>query len=142
MVKYKKRKRKKRMKSGTKNLRMASVLEIIMGAASLFLTHYLVGHGDAAVVGISAPTALGLLVAAYGLAVFQILSGILGLMMADKKSLLSVVFGGVLFIPQFFHFFNMRGSIGMILVNIIVLVIPYLYLSSAYKNFKENQNII
>lgn len=126
------------MKSGTKNLRIASVLEIIMGAASLFLTHYLVGHGDATVAGISAPTALGLLVAAYGLAIFQILAGIFGLMMADKKSLLTVFFGVALFIPQLAHFFNMKGSIGMILANIVVLVIPYLYLNSAYKNFKAN----
>ena len=126
------------MKSGTKNLRIASVLEIIMGAASLFLTHYLVGHGDVTVAGISAPTALGLLVAAYGLAGFQILSGIFGLMMANKKSLLTVVLGVVLFIPQLAHFFNVKGSIGMIIANIVILVIPYLYLNSAYKNFKAN----
>ena len=126
------------MRAGTKNLRIASVLEIIIGAASLFLTHYLVGHGDVTVAGISAPTALGLLAAAYGLAVFQILSGIFGLMMADKKSLLTVVLGVALFIPQLAHFLNIKGSIGMIIVNIVILVIPYLYLNSAYKNFKAN----
>lgn len=126
------------MRTGTKNLRVASVLELVMGAASLFLTHYLVGNGDVSVAGISAPTALGLLIAAYGLAVFQILAGIFGLMMADKKSMLTVILGVILFIPQLAHFLNIKGSIGMIIANIVLLVIPYLYLNSACKNFEAN----
>ena len=125
------------MRSGTKNLRIASIIEIILGAASILLTHYLVGAGDAAVAGISAPTALGFLMLAYGMAAFQVFAGLIGLMMADKKSAVTVVLGILLFLPQLAHFFNIKGNIGVILLNVIALAIPYYYLHSAYKNFKE-----
>ena len=125
------------MRSGTKYLRVASIIQIILGAASILLTHYLVGNGDVSIAGISAPEALGALILAYGMAAFQILAGIIGLMMADKKSLFTVFLGILLFLPQLAHFFNIKGNIGMILVNIVALAIPYLYLHNAWKNFKE-----
>ena len=125
------------MRSGTKYLRVASVIQIILGAASMLLTHYLVGNGDASIAGISAPEALGALILAYGMAVFQILAGIIGLMAADKKSLFTVFLGILLFIPQLAHFCSIKGNIGMILVNVIALAIPYLYLHNAWKNYKD-----
>ena len=126
------------MRSGTKYLRVASVIQIILGAASILLTHYLVGNGDVSIAGISAPEALGALILAYGMAVFQILAGLIGLMMADKKSLFTVFLGILLFLPQLVHFFNIKGNIGMILVNVVALAIPYLYLHNAWKNYRDN----
>lgn len=124
------------MRNGTKYLRMASVLQILLGAASILLTHYLVG-GDASVAGISAPDGLLYLMLAYGMGAFQIVAGIIGLMNANKKSLLAVILGVLLFLPQLAHFFSIKGNIGLILINIVALAIPYFYLHSAYKNFRE-----
>lgn len=53
------------MRSGTKNLRIASIIQIIIGAASIAATYFLIGAGDVSVTGIEPEKALGILVATY-----------------------------------------------------------------------------
>ncbi len=125
------------MKSGTKMLRIASIILIVFGVVSILTARVLLYAGDASAADLSGTTSLGVLVLYYGGAIFQILAGIIGLAVAQKKSLLTVVLGVLLFIPQLAHFYNIKGNIAMIIVGIIALAVPYLYTQSAYKNFRE-----
>lgn len=125
------------MRSGTKHLRIASVIQVIVGIIGLLITHFLIGAGDVTVTGVDPNTALGILVLTYAGNIFQIIAGIVGFMRANKKSLLTVIFGILLFVPCLVFFLHLDGNIGLIIVNIITLAIPYYYLHNAYKNFKE-----
>lgn len=110
------------MKNGTKGLRLASVLQIILGISSIVVTYFLidkVGINDIKNIGDSAIYSL---IITYGLSLFQVIAGIFGLL---------------LFIPQLINFININGNIALIIVNIVFLFIPYYYLHSAYKNYKN-----
>lgn len=124
------------MRSGTKYLKISSIILIILGAVSLIGTWLLIGKGDVSAAGMSAEKALLILVLTYCGQIFQIIAGIIGLAKADKKSLLTVVLGVLLFIPQLIMFLHAKDSYAMITVNVILLAIPYYYLSGAYKNYK------
>lgn len=124
------------MRSGTKNLRIASIIQIIIGAASIAATYFLIGAGDVSATGIEPEKALGILVATYCGYGFQVLAGIFGLLLANKKSLFTVILGVLLFIPQLITFLHVKNDITLIIVNAVILIIPYLYLSSAVKNYK------
>lgn len=89
--------------SGTKGLRVTSIILILMGLASILLTYFLAHEVDASDIIVSSLEAL--------------------------KSL-------ILFIPQLLYFMHLDGNFVLICVNILLLVIPYYYLHSAYKNFK------
>ncbi|MDO4280046.1 MAG: hypothetical protein Q4C56_00295 [Peptococcaceae bacterium] len=52
------------------------------------------------------------------------------------RKLHTVVLGLILFICQPIPFLSTGDSIGVIILNIILLAIPYYYLHNAYKNFK------
>ena len=65
------------MRSGTKHLRIASVIQIILGIASIALTYFLVGSltsKDLVVAGITGKEALSILVATYAGAAFQVIA--------------------------------------------------------------------
>ena len=126
------------MRSGTKHLRIASIIQIIFGMISIVSTYFFIGEADITEINISAEHALILLIATYCGAAFQILAGIIGLLLANKKSVLTVLCGILLFIPQLITFLHLQGNVGMIIANIILLIIPYYYLHNAYKNFKNN----
>ena len=131
------------MRSGTKHLRIASVIQIILGIASIALTYFLVGSltsKDLVVAaGITGKEALGILVATYAGAAFQVIAGIFGLLLSKKKSIITVIFGIILFIPQLLSFIHLDGNILLIIVNVLLLLIPYYYLHNAYKNFKDEK---
>ena len=65
------------------------------------------------------------------------LAGLLGLLLSKKKSLLTVILGVLLFVPQLIAFLHVKNDIALILVNAVLLAVPYYYLHNAYKNFKE-----
>ena len=125
------------MRSGTKHLRIASVIQILLGAGSAVATYFLIGAGDVAVAGLDPEKALGILVLTYGGQAFQVLAGLLGLLLSKKKSLLTVILGVLLFVPQLIAFLHVKNDIALILVNVVLLAVPYYYLHNAYKNFKE-----
>ena len=124
------------MRSGTKHLRIASVLQIVLGVSSILLTYFLAGEADETTILVSGEEALWALVTAYAGGWFQVLAGLIGLALAKKKSILAVILGVILFIPQLLYFMHLDGNIGLIVFNIILLVIPYYYLHNAWKNFK------
>ena len=78
------------------------------------------------------PTALFGLTALYVLNGFKILAGLLGLLLAGKKSLLTVIMGVILFVAQLWNFFQAGNGAIEIVINIVLLVIPYYYLHNAY----------
>ena len=124
------------MRSGTKHLRIASAIQIIVGIMGLILTYFLIGAGDITVTGIEPNKALGILVLTYAGYIFQIFAGIVGLILANKKSIFTIILGVLLFVPCLVFFLHLDGSMGMIIMNIITLAIPYYYLHNAYKNYK------
>ena len=124
------------MRSGTKHLRIASVLQIVLGVSSILLTYFLAGEADETTILVSGEEALWALVTAYAGGWFQVLAGLICLALAKKKSILTVILGVILFIPQLLYFMHLDGNIGLIVFNIILLVIPYYYLHNAWKNFK------
>ena len=63
-------------------------------------------------------------------------AGICGLALAKKKSLFTVILGVLLFVPQLVVFIHVQHNIALILVNAVMLLIPYYYLHSAWKNYK------
>jgi len=124
------------MRSGTKHLRIASVIQIIMGIISLIAVYFMIGAGDVTVSGAAPEKVLLVLVFTYCGYVFQVLAGIIGLLLANKKSLLTVILGVLLFIPSLISFIHVQQDIKLIIVNAVLLAIPYYYLHNAFKNYK------
>ena len=125
------------MKEGTKGLRIASVLELVFGVVSIIMIQVLMKNGDASAANLSGGSSLMWLVFGYVAAGFQILAGIVGLACANKKSLLTIIFGIILYIPVLWHFFQIKGNISLILLNVVTLIVPYVYSRSAFLNFKN-----
>lgn len=94
---------------------------------------------DLVVAGITGKEALSILVATYAGAAYQVIAGIFGLLLSKKKSIITVIFGIILFISQLLSFIHLDGNILLIIVNVILLLIPYYYLHNAYKNFKDEK---
>lgn len=122
--------------SGTKGLRVTSIILILMGLASILLTYFLAHEVDASDITVSSLEALKSLILAYASAGFQVLVGLIGLILSKKRSIITVILGIILFIPQLLYFMRFDVNFVLIGVNILLLMIPYYYLHSAYKNFK------
>jgi len=125
------------MRSGTKHLRIASVLQIVLGLLSFVLANFLLQEGDVAAAGVAPEQALWILTLTKGGYLFQIFAGVVGLLLANKKSVLTVLLGILLFLPTLATFLQVKGDILLIVLNAIALAIPYYYLHNAYKNFKS-----
>ena len=75
----------------------------------------------------------------YAVNAFKVLTGLLGITLANKKSFLTVACGFICFIMQLSAFFQ-SGNGGLeIAVNVVLLVIPYYYLHNAWLNFKDKK---
>ncbi len=126
---------------GCKHLRIASILVILLGVISLLAVQLLLGASEAeTAAGLSESalkSALAGIVAIYAMNIFKIIAGLIGLVMSNKKSLLTVILGGLLFIIQLAEFFQTGSSIVEIVINIILLVIPYYYFHNAVRNYKD-----
>ncbi len=126
---------------GCKHLRIASILVILLGVISILAVQLLLGASEAeTAAGLSESalkSALAGIVAIYAMNIFKIIAGLIGLVMSNKKSLLTVILGGLLFIIQLAEFFQTGSSIVEIVINIILLVIPYYYFHNAVRNYKD-----
>lgn len=125
------------MRSGTKHLRIASVIQIVLGACSLVFAYLLMKSDAATEISLEPDKALMILIATYGGYIFQILAGIFGLLLANRKSVFTVILGIALFLPQMFNFYHAATNVPLILLNAVFLAIPYYYLHNAYKNYKS-----
>lgn len=128
-------------RKGCKHLRIASILVILLGVISILAVQLLLGASEAeTAAGLSESalkSALAGIVAIYAMNIFKIIAGLIGLVMSNKKSLLTVILGGLLFIIQLAAFFQTGSSIAEIVINIILLVIPYYYFHNAVRNYKD-----
>ena len=122
------------MRKGTKHLRIASIIQIIIGIIGILITYYLIGE---ATIDIDAKKALGILILTYASYAFQIIAGLFGLILAKKKSLFTVLLGLLLFTSQLIQFIHTDNNILYIIINIVMLIFPYYYLHNAYLNFKK-----
>lgn len=118
-------------------MRIASLIEIVLGVLGILLTVFLLRRGDASTAEVSGKTAMGLLIAAYAGYGFQIFAGLMGLLLASKKSLFTVILGVLLYIPQLIAFWHADNTLFSIVLNILLLLIPYYYLHNAYRNYKD-----
>lgn len=124
------------MRSGTKMLRAASLLQIIFGVGYFFLARFLLGEGEVVLGDLSGEDALMTVLISYGGCAFQVIAGLLGLALANRKSLLTVILGIALFIPVLANFLQTQGDVVTIIITAVTLVFPYLYLHAAWKNYK------
>ena len=124
------------MRSGTKGLRIASLLQIIFGVGYFFLARYLLGEGEVVLGDLSGEDALMTVLISYGGCAFQVIAGLIGLALANRKSLLTVILGILLFLPVLVNFIKTEGDVLTIVITAVTLVFPYLYLHNAWKNFK------
>lgn len=122
------------MRKGTKHLRIASIIQIIIGIIGILITYYLIGE---ATIDIDAKKALGILILTYASYAFQIIAGLFGLILAKKNSLFTVLLGLLLFTSQLIQFIHTNNNILYIIINIVMLIFPYYYLHNAYLNFKK-----
>ncbi len=124
------------MRSGTKMLRIASLLQIVFGVGYFFLARFLLGEGEVVLGDLSGEDALMTVLISYGGCAFQVIAGLLGLALANRKSLLTVILGIALFIPVLANFLQTQGNVVTIIVTAVTLIFPYLYLHAAWKNYK------
>ena len=125
------------MRSGTKGLRIASLLQIIFGVGYFFLARYLLGEGEVVLGDMSGEDALMTVLISYGGCAFQVIAGLIGLALANRKSLLTVILGILLFLPVLVNFIKTEGDVLTIVITAVTLVFPYLYLHNAYKNYRK-----
>ena len=124
------------MRSGTKMLRIASLLQIIFGLGHFLLARFLLGEGEVVLGDMSGEDALMTVLISYGGCAFQVIAGLLGLALSNRKSLLTVILGIALFIPVLANFLQTQGDVVTIIITAVTLVFPYLYLHAAWKNYK------
>ena len=117
-------------------LRVASLLQIIFGVGYFFLARFLLGEGEVVLGDLSGEDALMTVLISYGGCAFQVIAGLLGLALANRKSLLTVILGIALFIPVLANFLQTQGDVVTIIITAVTLVFPYLYLHAAWKNYK------
>ena len=125
------------MRKGTKMLRIASFLQIIFGVVYFFLARFLLGEGEIILGDLSGEDALMTVLISYGGCAFQVLAGLIGLALANKKSFFTVLLGVLLFIPVLANFLKTEGDVVTIIITAVTLVFAYLYLHGAWKNFKN-----
>lgn len=128
------------MLKGSKHLRIAGILEIIIGAAMLIFTWMLVGEGDFSEVlkdNAAGSVFISILVL-YGFHIFEILTGIVGVARANKKSYLALILGIIIFAANLWKFFAYDDqTVTQILIHALTLVVPYYYLHNAFRNIRS-----
>ncbi len=127
------------MKKESKYLRIAGFLEILLGVVYILSLRGLFG-ADSSFIGVTEGQAVDILFGAaglYGAYIFQIVAGLFGVLLANKKSLITVLFGVVLFLAQLVPFLHLNGSLVQIVIHVLFLIVPYFYLHNAYKVFRR-----
>ena len=127
------------MLKGSKHLRIAGILEIVIGAVMLIFTWQLAGAGDFSDVideGLANKALLSLVVL-YGFHIFEIFTGFIGVIRANKKSYLALILGLILFVMNLWEFFIYANDVTQIILNAITLIVPYYYLHNAFRNIRS-----
>ncbi len=129
-------------KTGSKYLKAAGILEVIMGIATIALALFLLSKDTgfrifSVKVG---EEALWSLILLYAFAGFCILAGILGIVNANsrKHSGLLMIMGIVLIIIQVFHVVTGDLSVASVVVDVILMAVPAYYFYGAYLNSVAN----
>lgn len=128
------------MRSGTKLLRIMSVLELLIGILMIvFIRLLLAADMDYSRVlsDTVAANALRSVLAAYGVHVVEILGGIIGLINANKKSMLTVIMGVILFVLNLTDFVSHDGNNVQMVLQCLTLIVPGLYLTAAWNNYRK-----
>ena len=123
------------MNNTSKNLKIASVIQLVLGIFTLLLTQVLMKNATS--IDMSAGDAMMNLMAVYAGAGLQIIAGLVGLLRAGKKSLFAFILGILLYLPQLWGLFAADGKITTIAWHIVMLVIAYFYMHNAYQNYKR-----
>lgn len=123
-------------------MRISALLEIAMGSASLIAARFWVGTSNIIGRHVSHGDTTEAFALTYAFALLQITVGIIGVMNAEKSSISTLIFGILAFFPQLAHFFHIKGSILLILINIIALAVPVLYTLTAYKLFRQKEKAL
>lgn len=130
------------MLKGTKFLRVGAVLEIIVGAVSLLAVWGILGATTETFVPNETVGANVLLsaVAVYGIHIFEVVAGLFGLVRANHKSYVALLFGAVLFFSNFAQFFMYESaSVMETAIHAISLVVPYVYFQGAVMNMMRSK---
>lgn len=125
------------MRKGSKHLRIAGFLEMVIGVVSIVLIRMLLTEGGDAVSDEAAKDALFGIVGLYVADGFKILAGLLGILLANKKSLLTVICGVVLFFAHLITFLQGGLDTTQIIIYALLMVIPYYYLHNAVRNYRD-----
>ena len=118
-------------------MRISALLEIAMGSASLIAARFWIGTSNIVGRHVCHGDTTEAFALTYAFALLQIAIGIIGVMNAEKSSIITLIFGILAFIPQIAHFFHIKGSIILILINLVAFVVPVLYTLTAHKLFKQ-----
>lgn len=124
---------------GSKHLRIAGVLELIIGVVMLLLTWLLAGEGDFSIAlnaDLASDAFMSLLVL-YGFHVLEIFAGIVGIVRANKRSYLALILGLVLFVVNLWEFFTYDQNVMQIIIHALTLVVPYYYLHNVFRNLRS-----
>lgn len=127
-------------RSSNIHLKLAGILMILLGAGSILAIQLLLKNGEeipAQLTVISANDAFTGLLYLYGMNAVRILTGILGIALSGKKSLATMTLGIFLFFTQLAAFIETGNDMTQITLNILLLVIPFYYLYSAYNNYRN-----
>lgn len=126
-------------KKSSKHLRIAGVIVILLGVLSILAIRGILSS-NSVFAGISEETAketLFGLTGLYAIYIFQIIAGLFALLMAGRKSIITVICGVLLFVMQLWPFVKSGNDMTQIIINIVLLAIPYYYLHNAYKVYKS-----
>lgn len=126
-------------KNGAVALRIAGVLEIIIGIISIMLTMWILKDGteNQVVFGLNvAKEALLTLVAIYLLAGFRIISGFLAIIFSNKPkhSHFCLLLGCLLMIISITSMNKLDHSLDAVIFNYGLLLVPAIYIYGAVKN--------
>ncbi len=127
-------------RSSNIHLKLAGILMILLGAGSILAIQLLLKSGEeipAQLTVISANDAFTGVLYLYGMNAVRILTGILGIALSGKKSLATMTLGIFLFFTQLAAFIETGNDMTQITLNILLLVIPFYYLYSAYNNYRN-----
>ncbi len=130
---------KKARKPGKRILVVMSILEILIGVGFIVFMAYLFDQGPVTLFTYQIESDIATY-AIYGLGIFRILAGIIGLMFCNKKSLFTVILGILLVAAHCVNFGhgNILGAYG-IFATILILFVPIFYLFGAILNYGSNK---
>jgi len=123
-------------------MRISALFEIALGSASLIAARFWIGTTNIVGKHVTPGDTTEAFALTYAFTLLQIAIGIIGVMNAEKGRMSTVIFGILAFIPQIAHFFHIKGSIILVLMNLAAFAVPVLYAFTAYKLFKGDNKTI